>query len=111
MGAASHRARSASVSVAQVDDLSRTPAGGYLSGEQTAAEHRVADFFAKTPSSGSGFQQTFTAEYSDANGAADFKELHILINTSVNAANAAYLRYLPGSNRVYLRNDANTSWS
>ena len=61
------------------------------------------------PNSGSG-PVTFTAVYSDPNGAADLNQASLLVNTRVNAAGACYVYYYPQGNQLYLRNDAGTAW-
>jgi hypothetical protein len=64
-----------------------------------------------SPTSGSGATQTFTAVYSDPNGAADLATLRLLFNTAVNGANACYVKYYPATNLLYLENDGNTALS
>jgi len=61
-----------------------------------------------TPSSGTGASQTFTAVYSDPNGAANISAAYVLFNTAISSANACYLQYIPSSNLLYLKNDAGT---
>jgi len=67
-----------------------------------------------SPSSGSiapNTVVTFTTTYSDNDGWANLKEACLLIGTSSSAlANSIYLYYDQNSNKLYLRNDANTSW-
>ncbi len=53
---------------------------------------------------------TLTSLYRDANGRTDIKRCYLLLNDSLGQANAAFLWYDRGANRVYLKNDANTSW-
>jgi len=57
-----------------------------------------------------GEPQTFTATYSDANGAADLKWANLLINTRVTGVGAVHLRYDENLNRIYLRDVASTTW-
>jgi len=52
----------------------------------------------------------FTAVYSDSNGYQDIKQAQILVNASINGANCFFGYYNQGSNKLYLRNDANTAW-
>ena len=52
----------------------------------------------------------FTANYSDLDGWANLKETYLLINTSTSTASAPYLYYNRDTNKLYLRNDANTAW-
>ncbi len=67
-----------------------------------------------SPSSGStqpDVAKTFTCTYSDADGWANLKDADLLISTSsTTLANAIYLHYDQNTNKLYLRNDANTSW-
>ena len=63
-----------------------------------------------TPSSGSGHTQTFVAKYSDADGVTNLKSGELLINDDINGANSVYLFYRRDLNRLYLKNDANSSW-
>jgi hypothetical protein len=60
-----------------------------------------------TPDSGSG-AVTFKAVYSDPNGTADLTVVHLLVNSSVSAANGCYVLYQPQGNRLYLANNAGT---
>jgi YVTN family beta-propeller protein len=58
------------------------------------------------PSSGSGTMQAFTAVYSDPAGTADLVSVRILFNTAISAANGCYVYYYPGTNLLYLENNA-----
>jgi hypothetical protein len=60
-----------------------------------------------SPSSGSGSTQSFTAVYSDPNGAGDLASVRILFNTAIAGANACYVFYYPAGNALYLENNAN----
>jgi hypothetical protein len=64
-----------------------------------------------SPASGTGPTQTFTAVYSDPNGISDLNAVIVLFNTSVNVTNACAVIYVPGTNQVYLYNDAGTAFS
>jgi len=64
-----------------------------------------------TPNSGSGAAQTFSAVYSDPNGAADLGTVYVLFNTGVSAAHACYVSYHPSMNLLYLENDGGTGLS
>ncbi len=58
-----------------------------------------------------GRAQTFIAKYSDPDGADDLRNVYMLLNsTSITAADGVFLFYSENSNRVYLRNGANTAW-
>ncbi len=53
---------------------------------------------------------TLVSTYRDANGFADIKRCYLLINDSLGQSNAALFYYDRAANRLYLKNDANTSW-
>ena len=63
-----------------------------------------------TPSSGSGTTQTFTAVYSDPNGAGDVNAAYILLNTTLSAVNGCYVEYTPSTNLLSLKNNAGTGF-
>jgi len=55
--------------------------------------------------------KTFNCQYSDTSGWAHLKEAYLLISTSSSTlTNSVYLYYDQNTNKLYLRNDANTSW-
>lgn len=54
--------------------------------------------------------QAFTTEYYDANGYTDINRCYLLINDNIGQSNAVYLSYVRNGNKMYLRDDANTSW-
>ena len=57
-----------------------------------------------------GVARTYTSKYSDANGIADIAEVRILLNSSLNGANAPHGMYVPATNKLYLRDNVNGSW-
>lgn len=57
-----------------------------------------------------GQPTTFTATFSDADGAANIAGVFLLINTSVSGADGIYLYYDIKRDRLFLRNDNNTAW-
>ena len=61
-------------------------------------------------SSGAGVARTLTSKYLDDNGVIDIAEARLLVNSVVNGANALLGMYLVGSNRLYLRDNANGGW-
>ncbi len=66
-----------------------------------------------TPPAGAlvtGTPYTFTATYSDANGASDISRAFLLLNTSLSAVNGADLYYDAASNKLFLRDDASSKW-
>jgi hypothetical protein len=64
-----------------------------------------------TPNSGFAAGQTFSAVYSDPNGAGDLTSLALLFNASVSGANACYISYNPNLKLLYLTNDQGTAQS
>jgi hypothetical protein len=104
--------------VASGDVISENPAAGTQVSNGSAVNLVVStgtggppSVVSLSPSSGSGATQTFTAAYSDPNGAADLTIVRILFNTTVSAASACYVLYYPGSNLLYLENDGGTGVS
>ena len=63
-----------------------------------------------TPNAGAGTSVTFQAVYADPNGAADLSQVMLLVNNSINSANACYVYYQPLGNHLYLANDAGNAW-
>jgi subtilisin family serine protease len=66
-----------------------------------------------TPSSGIGPTDQavpFTTTYSDGDGWQDIQSAYFLINTSTAGKNCFYAYYDQNTNKLYLRNDANTAW-
>ncbi len=66
-----------------------------------------------SPSSGSSTVGTgyfMAATYSDPDGFNDLEYCHILIRPSLNSGTFIYAMYNALTNRLYLRNDANTGW-
>jgi hypothetical protein len=63
------------------------------------------------PSSGMGLTQTFAAQYSDPNGISDLSDVLVVFNTSVSVSNDCSVVYVPGSNLMYLYNNAGTGFS
>jgi len=66
-----------------------------------------------TPASSSVLNNTsvsFTATYSDPDGWQNLSTARILINTSISSTNAVYAYYDQNSNKLYLINDAGSSW-
>jgi hypothetical protein len=62
------------------------------------------------PNSGSGTSQTFTAVYSDPNGAADLATVALLFNTTVSTAHGCFVIYTPATKLLYLENDDGTGF-
>lgn len=53
---------------------------------------------------------TFTATYTHPGGSSKIGKAYLLLNTSLSGNNAIYVYYDQKTNRLYLRNDANTAW-
>jgi hypothetical protein len=64
-----------------------------------------------SPASGSGASQTFTATYSDANGAADIVGAYLLVHSQIRPDGGCFVFYNRPANTVQLVNDAGTLWS
>jgi len=65
------------------------------------------------PASGSAkanIAVSFRTTYTDANGYKDLNTTRLLINRILDSHNAVYLYYNQNSNKLYLLNDAGTSW-
>jgi Abnormal spindle-like microcephaly-assoc'd, ASPM-SPD-2-Hydin/Beta-propeller repeat len=61
------------------------------------------------PTSGIGQTQTFTMVYSDPNGISDLSQVLVLFNTSTSLSSACAVVYKPGTNQLYLYNNAGTA--
>jgi len=57
-----------------------------------------------------GFPETFATIYSDANGFGDIYKIYIQLSVTSSQANAVLLMWDAKLGKVFLRNDANTSW-
>ena len=64
-----------------------------------------------TPSSGSGFSQTFSFVSSDPRGYAAISAVLVVVNATLASAGECYFLYYPGSNALYLANDASSGWA
>jgi hypothetical protein len=94
------------------DDLAgASPVGWQVKGTfLVSSGNSTPQMLSVSPASGAGLSQTFTAVYRDANGVNDLQQIYFLVNSSSSGANAALLYYVPASNLLYLRNDADTDW-
>jgi hypothetical protein len=66
-----------------------------------------------TPASGMfavGTKYTFACKYSDPDGYSDVGNCYLLINTTLNQANALFVRYDANANLLWLKSDDNTTW-
>lgn len=66
-----------------------------------------------SPSSGTALVNTpltFTAAYSDQDGWQNIQYVYFLMNSSVSGLNCPYFYYNQNTNKLYLRDDANTAW-
>ncbi len=63
-----------------------------------------------SPNAGLGTSVTFTAVYSDPNGAGDLSEVVFLMNSGFASANACYVKYQVQANLLYLSNNAGNAW-
>ena len=62
-----------------------------------------------SPNAGSGLSQTFTAVYSDSNGASDLAVVYLDIGSGVGFPHTCFAAYIQGSNQLYLFNDTNNA--
>src|SRR5206468_1738422 len=62
------------------------------------------------PSVGSGTGFTFTLAVSDQVAATNIGFTELLFNSSLNGANACYLRYDQSGGVIYLRDDSSPTW-
>ena len=62
----------------------------------------------ESSSSGQGSSWLFTLNYSDPEGATNFNDTRVLLNTSMSEAFACEVIYYVGTNQFYLANDAGT---
>jgi len=51
-----------------------------------------------------------TSIYSDASGSSNLTSVYLLVNPTASGLKAAYFRYDPVANKLYVRNDGDTSW-
>jgi len=64
-----------------------------------------------SPRAGTGLTQTFSMVYSDPNGLSDLIGVLVLFNNSVKLSDACAAIYVPGTDQMYLYNDAGTGLS
>ena len=89
--------------------------GGYVNWTKkgTYTVNRSPTVGTITPASGTGaveVAQIFTTTYSDPDGWQNIQYVYFLINTSTSGTNCPYFYYNQNTNKLYLRNDANTAW-
>ncbi len=90
-------------------------AGGYADWTQkgTYTVDRSPQVGTIAPSSGSGqvnVAQVFTTTYSDPDGWQNIQYVRFLVNTSTSGANCFFGYYKQNTNKLYLRDDADSSW-
>jgi hypothetical protein len=57
-----------------------------------------------------GVPVSLTATWRDPDGYGNISYTHLLIRNGVDGTNACYLYFIPGSNQVYLRDAASSTW-
>ncbi|MEX2303054.1 MAG: M12 family metallo-peptidase [Bryobacterales bacterium] len=82
------------------------PGGGGSGGGSPVAP--TADSI--SPSAGSGASQSFTARYSDGNGAGNLRYAYVLMNTAASWVGSCGLVYDRSLNRLQIVNDQGTGW-
>src|SRR5512146_843699 len=75
-----------------------------------AAAQSVPVAVSVSPSSGTGSSQTFSFVYTNSSGAANIWYTVATINTSTSWVGGCTVDYVPGSQTLYLQNDAGTEW-
>lgn len=94
-----------------LDPVGTSPGGWLLKGTFFVNSGNSAPQMVSVgPSFGTGLSRTFTFIYRDPNGANDLQQTYALINREVNGSGAAYVYYVPATNLIYLRNDADTAF-
>jgi len=63
-----------------------------------------------TPSSGSGSSQVFSFVFSSPKGYAALSTILVIVNSTLVSAGECFFLYYPGSNALYLVNDASSGW-
>jgi hypothetical protein len=63
-----------------------------------------------TPSTGTGFSNTFSFVFSDANGASDLGIVQVVINSSLSGYQGCYVSIDPVHKTLLLLNDGATAW-
>ncbi len=103
----------ASVSAGVAHDEAGNPNQASTSADNTVTYDPYPHNVSVSPSVGTlpgGASFSIQTVYSDLGGCADIRRGYLLINDSLGQSNAAFLYYDHVANRVYLKNDANTSW-
>jgi YVTN family beta-propeller protein len=80
-------------------------------GTWTPATNSPPAVVSVTPSSASGFSNTFALAYSDLNGVSDLSVVAVIFNSAASSLNSCEVLYAPGTNLLYLLNDAGTGSS
>jgi hypothetical protein len=88
--------------------------GGLNSGWQTLGTWNTAapqppTAVSVTPNSGAGTSQSFTFQFSSANGYGYLKTVYMLFNGALSSANGCKLEYLQSKNALYLYTDAGSA--
>lgn len=76
----------------------------------TAATPAAPQIISAAPSSGNGTSGTFAFTYSNGAGLADLSSVQAIFGTSTSAAGSCYVSVQPVTGRVWLNNDADSSW-
>lgn len=87
-------------------NVSGNNSGWQARGTWTTSDGQAPTTVVVNPSSGTGATQTFIATYADANLYTDLSAVYLLLNSSLNGANACLAAYIRSANQIYLYNDA-----
>lgn len=96
-----------------VTDSASEYAGWNDSGVRVIIKNQVPSVGAVSPSAGYADRDTsviLTATYSDPDGYGNIQYVRLLLNNTLAYTNCAYLQYNQLNNKLYLRDETNSSW-
>jgi hypothetical protein len=97
--------------MAAIDLNGAGPAGWQQKGTfLVSAGDSAPQMVSASPFAAGGWSQTFTAVFRDPNGVNDLQQTYFLINNPLGLTNGVYIYFIPATNTVYLRDDANTTF-
>ncbi len=96
---------------ANANDSVGLGAGWPQVGTWTVASPAAPTVGALTPSSGSGLIQTFSATFTDANGASDIAVASVLFNSTLAAANSCFFEWRRAANALFLFRDSDSGYT
>jgi hypothetical protein len=90
------------------DDNSSANTGYVNKGTWTPAANQPPTLVSVTPNPATGLSNTFVLTYSDPNGAGDLDVVEVVFGSAVSGSNSCFVLYYPGTNLLYLLNNAGT---